>query len=569
MTMRTTALVLSLLVPTQGCTTLLLGKDATVDGSVIATHSNDGEAVTDPRLVRIPAADWPAGSTRPVWPSPEDYPRYVGAARGAPPYFAAAGENETAPVGAIAQVNHTYAYFEETYGALSEVQLGIGESTCSGAFAAVGVEEGGAALFSIDELSKIAMERAATAREAVQLMGDLAVAHGFHGQSASFEGGSESLMVVDPREGFVFHVLADASGASAIWVAQRVPDGHMAVVANHFTIREVDLDDDANFLGRADMWELAAAAGLWDASRPKDFTRTFSDGEYAHKYYSGRRMWGAFRLAAPAYTAAHLPPEYGSLKDDAPYPFAVAVERKLAVADVFAIHRDWYNGTDYDLSAGMQGGFGGSPDRYGGCAGAGCDGVAGNWERSISLYRTSDTVVVQARGWLPDAVGGTLWFAPHAAHGSLFVPFSAGAARAPTEYSRGWAGERVGAARARAGAYWACRAATNAMQLHFSAALPLVRAAQADWEARGLALQARLAAASPPPDANALAEAHGAFARAAMRAWWELSDEILFAVADGDANRWEGGKFVSEPIGYPDWWLADPEVGYTSGPPPP
>ena len=569
MTMRTTALVLSLLVPTQGCTTLLLGKDATVDGSVIATHSNDGEAVTDPRLVRIPAADWPAGSTRPVWPSPEDYPRYVGAARGAPPYFAAAGENETAPVGAIAQVNHTYAYFEETYGALSEVQLGIGESTCSGVFDARGVEAGGAALFSIDELSKIAMERAASSREAVQLMGDLAVAHGFHGQSASFEGGSESLMVVDPREGFVFHVLADASGASAIWVAQRVPDGHMAVVANHFTIREVDLDDDANFLGRADMWELAEAAGLWDASRPKDFTRTFSDGEYAHKYYSGRRMWGAFRLAAPAYTAAHLPPEYGSLKDDAPYPFAVAVERKLAVADVFAIHRDWYNGTDYDLSAGMQGGFGGSPDRYGGCAGAGCDGVAGNWERSISLYRTSDTVVVQARGWLPDAVGGTLWFAPHAAHGSLFVPFSAGAARAPTEYSRGWAGERVGAARARAGAYWACRAATNAMQLHFSAALPLVRAAQADWEARGLALQARLAAASPPPDADALAEAHGAFARAAMRAWWELSDEILFAVADGDANRWEGGKFVSEPIGYPDWWLADPEVGYTSGPPPP
>ena len=139
MTMRTTALLLSLLVPTQGCTTLLLGKDATVDGSVIATHSNDGEAVTDPRLVRIPAADWPAGSTRPVWPSPEDYPRYVGAARGAPPYFAAAGENETAPVGAIAQVNHTYAYFEETYGALSEVQLGIGESTCSGAFAAVSV----------------------------------------------------------------------------------------------------------------------------------------------------------------------------------------------------------------------------------------------------------------------------------------------------------------------------------------------------------------------------------------------------------------------------------------------
>jgi dipeptidase len=75
-------------------------------------------------------------------------------------------------------VNHTFAYWEQTYGAMNERQVGIGESTCSAVYAAQAPDEGGQALMSVDELSKIAMERASTAREAVQLMGDLAVQFG-------------------------------------------------------------------------------------------------------------------------------------------------------------------------------------------------------------------------------------------------------------------------------------------------------------------------------------------------------------------------------------------------------
>ena len=87
---------------------------------------------------------------------------------------------ESKAVGEIAQVNHTYAYWEETYGVMNEFQLSIGESTCSAVYSATSREVGGGALFSVDELSKIAMERTASAREAVQLMGSLAVEHGFH-----------------------------------------------------------------------------------------------------------------------------------------------------------------------------------------------------------------------------------------------------------------------------------------------------------------------------------------------------------------------------------------------------
>ncbi len=95
--------------------------------------------------------------------------------------------------------------------------------------------------------------------------------------------------VIDPKEAFVFHILADPSGSSAIWVAARVPDNSFAVVANMFSIREVDLADTRNFLGTAAMWDIAQQAGLWAPGQPTDFTATFSDGEYAHKYYSGRR----------------------------------------------------------------------------------------------------------------------------------------------------------------------------------------------------------------------------------------------------------------------------------------
>ena len=109
------------------------------------------------------------------------------------------------------------------YAIMNEKSVAIGETTCSGVFGTNAAGHGGKALMSIDTLSRIALERSDTSRQAVQLMGDLAVEYGFYG-AGSFEGSAESLMVIDPNEGFVFHVLPDDTGTSAIWAAQRVPD---------------------------------------------------------------------------------------------------------------------------------------------------------------------------------------------------------------------------------------------------------------------------------------------------------------------------------------------------------
>ena len=167
--MRATHLLLVLPSVVDACTTIIAGKDATVDGSVMATHSNDGEGGSDPRLVYIPPRDHASGSQRPVFFAPENYPRYVGTQRGDVPAYLPVG-NQTAfrPIGSIAEVAHTYGYFEETYGALNEHQLGIGESTCSGVFGTKAAGEGGHALFSIDTLSQIVMERTTSSRDAVK-----------------------------------------------------------------------------------------------------------------------------------------------------------------------------------------------------------------------------------------------------------------------------------------------------------------------------------------------------------------------------------------------------------------
>ena len=290
------------------CTTFVVGKKGTSDGSILSTHSSDGSGSTDPRLVKIPAKSWPNDSLRPIFKSPENYPRYVGKARGEEieAYLSQncqAGSKKICsdfePIGYIPQVNHTFAYFEETYGIMNEFQVSISESTCSGVFTSIPVSDGGSALLSIDQLSQIAMERSKTARDAVNVVGALSEKYGFYGEGRSFEGSSESLIISDKYESWVFHILASPNGSSSIWAAARVPDDHVAVVANMFSIREVDLNDPANFLGTSQMWEIAQEYGLWDPTKPKDFTATFSDGEYSHKYYSGRRMWEVYRLLSP------------------------------------------------------------------------------------------------------------------------------------------------------------------------------------------------------------------------------------------------------------------------------
>ncbi len=283
------------------------------------------------------------------------------------------------PIGYIDQVAHTYAYTLGLYGIQNEKQVSIGESTCNAAFYNKPPTVGGKSLMHMETLTEIALERCATARCAVKLMGDLGVQYGFYGPESSgpaavaLSEAGEALTVSDPDETWMFHILSDDTGASAVWVAQRVPDEHITVVANCFVIGEINLDDSNNFLASPNIYTVAERNNLWSASsgKPFNFLQVYSmkGGLGGMGFACTRRVWRVFTLAAPSLNSIFSPytDGYGSFgfgpNGDKPYPFSVKPDRLLSARDIMEMNRDQYEGTIFDVTKGPDAGPFGDPMR--------------------------------------------------------------------------------------------------------------------------------------------------------------------------------------------------------------
>jgi len=607
-----------------GCTTIGVGKRASTDGSVYCSHSNDGEGDTDPRLVVIPASDWPSNVKRSIYYSPESFPRFVGSDRASSLVeayepssidnslsFASTTTSKIAaasfkPICFIDQVEHTYRYFEETYGALNEKQLGMAESTCSGVFGAApkGVTvEGvkGKACFSIDALTQIGMERHDNARKAIEEMGRLAVDMGFYG-AGMFEGSAESLIVTDKEEVWVFHILPDPTGTSAIWAAQRVPDDEFVVVANAFIIREIDPNDDENFMYSESVYTVAKDLGWWSSSSSSsssgnnllDFTALYSDGEYSNKYYSGRRAWGVFHLFAPSLA---LSSEYKEWRISKPYPVSAKPDRLIDLKDVVRAMRYFYEDTPYSQAGSsskliLAGGPWKSPDHVSGgysttTTPSDTDTVGGNWERTIGLYRSSDTYISQSRNWLPDSVGGVLWYGAYAAPYTIYTPFAVGIKSLPSVTL----GHHMNLDKNTL--FWANRYLGNYVQLKWDIMMKEVVAFQDSMLQKNIVLQntidqSFISAVKNNSGGNTILDSYNRNAIVIVEETWKLCDHLMFKYADGQVHSTDNNpmgthttprKFDSKGVtqenadivdkpGYPIDWLN--AVGFTTdGPPPP
>jgi dipeptidase len=556
---------LAICTPAQTCTTTITGKEASVDGSVMVSHTDDG--MGDARVVYVPAMDHKQGALRPVfydnaalgylpqWGGSEVH-RLITDSRG--PGYDIKGEPASIPLGYIPQVRHTYGYIDANYGIMNEHQVSIGE--CTNKAKVHPLPEPGKRIFYSAELSRVALERSKTAREAVLLIGSLIETYGYYGTG-------ETLLVADPREGWVMEMAGyDLNGTDGVWVAQRVPDNGFFVAANQFRIREIRENADDMLFSR-NLFQAARSKGWWkEADGALDWAQVYGDGEFHHPYYSLRRVWRAQSLAAPSLNL----PAWVEGPFTREYPFAIKPDRKLSVQDIFAIHRDNYEGTEFDLTKGLAAGPFGNPNRFEGGAEAIMDKegqltpLTGAFERPLNIYRCAYAYVNQSRSWLPDAIGGVTWYAADRPATAVLMPFYPGARALPQSM------QTADVLRFERTSMWtAFNYVANYAMLKYAYMIEDIKAEQTRFEA--LAFGGQIAVeqdalirwnkGEQQAARHLLSTYTATHAAKVLDAWWQLSEYLYVKYNDGYMNTSAG---IAQPLFYPSWWLR--QVGYAQGP---
>ncbi len=551
----------------QACTTMIATPGATADGSMLVTHSDDDE-LGDQRLVYVPAKK--QAGARTTYSDFLLYPRIVTDDRG--PAYNTPGKRTEAlamiPYEEIWKIlgrkqETSFAYFDGNYGIMNEKNLMMGECTNGANFEPDANPKAGHGkpqrIFYSSELSRIALENCVTAREAVKLMGGLIDKYGY------FSTG-ETLLVGDEKEAWVFEMCAlpDTKYHSA-WVAKKVPDGQYFVAANTFRIREVIKDDPDNF-----QYSKLLIPGLkklkwWDEAKqgPVDWLRAVSPGEYNHPYYSLRRVWRAMDRVNPDLG---LSPWVKDTYTTA-YPFSIAPRNKLTVPDLFALYRDHYEGTEFDLTKGTAAGPYGDPHRFVGPYDGNQNNVDkekkfyGAWERAISVFYQGYTFVCQTRPKAPEFTKGVLWFGPDVSYTTVFTPFFSKMAQLPKPYQTGDP-QRFDPK----SAWWHFDLVGNWCRLNFQRMtqvdiIPVQRELESDALAGVLAMDKQVAGKSAKEAQTLITDFCYKNAGKALDRWRTLTFTLFAKYSDGYINR-PGKEAI--PIGYPATWLN--RTDYSKGP---
>lgn len=395
-----------------GCTTITVGKKASIDGSVTTSHTCDSHR-TRSWLDIMPAKTHPNGAMDLMLKRTNDD------ALAMPAY-------KYLPTGEIPQAAYTYGYINTAYPCMNDQQLAVGESTFGGR-ASLKSDKG---LIDCQQLVTLMLERCKTAREAIKLAGDLTKKYGYNDAG-------ECLTIADTKE--VWHLEIVGPGkdqVGSIWVAQRVPDDHVSVNANASRIRQINLKQSDYFMASENIFKVAQDSGWWNPKKAAfEFCYAY-DADGRKSLAARRREWRTLDLLAPSLK---LHPESEN------YPFSVKPDSLVTLPKIVSIFQDYYEGTDYNFVKDIT-----ATDQNGKTVISPLANpfmpydmnlifkINGGWgwrgERTIARWYTMYATITQSRENLPNEIGGLVWLAFDNVATSIYVPLYCSINDVPQSY---------------------------------------------------------------------------------------------------------------------------------------
>ncbi len=501
------------------CSNLIVGKKASVDGSVMVSYNADDYGMFG-HLCHYPAGTHPKGTMRQIY----DWDSGV--------YH---GEIEEAPV--------TY----NVIGNINEFQLSIGETTYGGREEMVD----STGILDYGSLIYVTLQRAKTAREAISVMTSLVEKYGYNSEGETFS-------ICDPNEAWIMEMQGTGAGSKGVvWVAMRIPDDAICAHANQSRIGKFNMKDKKNVLYSKNVISYARKMG-WFNGKDSEFSwkNTYAFPDFSGRRFCDARVWSFFNHYADDFDR-YLPWALGKDKDAEDMPLWIVPNRKLSVADVENGMRDHYEGTALALdTTSIGGGVYEMPYRPTPLTFT-VDGKQYFNERPISTQQTAFTFVSQLRSWLPREIGGVLWFGNDDANMVAYTPVYCGNTVQPACYNTKGADAVTFSSD---NAFWLCNMVSNMVYPRYSQLFPELKAVRDSLETSYFANQtsiekqaADLYQADKAAALKLLNNYSNTKADEMLASWKRLATRIIVKYNDMAVKKEKDGKLlqsVTRP-GYP------------------
>ena len=498
------------------CTNLIVGRQASTDGSTIVSYSADSYGLFG-ELYHYPAGTHAKGTMRPVheW----DTGKYLGE---------------------IPEARTTY----NVIGNMNEHQLTITETTFGGREELVDTT----GIIDYGSLIYIALQRSKSAREAIQVMTDLVHEYGYYSSGESFT-------IADPREVWVMEMIGKGVGVKgAVWVAVRIPDDCISAHANQARIHQFPLNDKENCLYSPDVISFAREKGYFSGlNKDFSFANAYAPLDFGARRYCEARVWSFYNMFTDR-GEEFLPYILGST--DKPMPLYVKAKKRISVQEIQQAMRDHYEGTPLDLSQDFGAGINHSPYRLSPLSFT-VDGEEYFNERPISTQQTGWVIVAQMRENLPNAIGGVLWFGCDDANMTVFTPVYCCTNVVPQCYSRVDGADYI--TFSWRSAFWIMNWVANMVYPRYDVMIDDVRATQQSLEGTLATAQKGIESAAlelyekNADEAKAfLTRYTNSAAQSTIDAWRTLGEYLVVKYSDGVVRRTDAqGRFQRNDIGQP------------------